>query len=184
MKAALFISIILFSFYGCDIFSTRDAEEPTQPRSNLPQAFERETLIDNLILSHRDKTVFDYLNCLSDSQFSMKSFTFFASRFPFEVWILPKKHGARFEIITAKEITELVEIFSKVMKKLSKSLNAPPYNYFIHTAPAKIGHHSIYYHWHLEITPRLSKLGAYEIGSDVVIDVVSPESAAKFLRKA
>ncbi len=79
MKAALFISIILFSFYGCDIFSTRDAEEPTQPRSNLPQAFERETLIDNLILSHRDKTVFDYLNCLSDSQFSMKSFTFFAS---------------------------------------------------------------------------------------------------------
>ena len=115
---------------------------------------------------------------------SFIAFTFFASRFPFEVWILPKKHSARFEIITSGELREFIEVFSKVMKKIDKGLNTPPYNYFIHTAPAKISHHSIYYHWHLEITPRLSKLGAYEIGSDVVIDVVSPEKAAEFLRKA
>ncbi|TSC92142.1 MAG: Galactose-1-phosphate uridylyltransferase [Candidatus Berkelbacteria bacterium Licking1014_96] len=112
------------------------------------------------------------------------AFTFFAARFPFEVWLLPKKHSARYEIITQNELEEFVEIFLAVMKKISHRLNDPPYNYFIHTAPAKIGHHSIYYHWHLEICPRVSKLGAYEIGSDVFIDVVSPESAAAFLRKA
>ena len=111
------------------------------------------------------------------------AFTFFAARFPFEVWIMPKKHSARYEIITNNELKEFVEVFSVVMKKLSHRLNEPPYNYFIHTAPAKIGHHSIYYHWHLEIAPRLSKFGGYELGSDVVIDVVSPESAAEFLRK-
>lgn len=111
------------------------------------------------------------------------AFTFFASRFPFEIWILPKKHSARYEIITKDELKKLIEVFSEIMKKLDSRLNHPPYNYFIHTAPAKIGHHSIYYHWHLEICPRLSKLGGYEIGSDVVIDVVSPESAAEFLRQ-
>lgn len=112
------------------------------------------------------------------------AFTFFAARFPFEVWVLPKKHSARYEIITSNELKEFVEVFLTVMKKISKGLNEPPYNYFIHTAPAKVGHHSIYYHWHLEICPRLSKYGAYEIGSDVMIDVVSPESAAKFLRRS
>lgn len=115
---------------------------------------------------------------------SFLAFTFFAARFPFEVWVLPKKHSARYEIITSNELKEFVEVFLTVMKKISKGLNEPPYNYFIHTAPAKVGHHSIYYHWHLEICPRLSKYGAYEIGSDVMIDVVSPESAAKFLRRS
>lgn len=111
------------------------------------------------------------------------AFTFFAARFPFEVWILPKKHSARFEAITKNELKELAEVFLAVMRKLSQNLNEPPYNYFIHNSPCRLGHHSIYYHWHLEITPRLSKFGGYELASDVIIDVVSPESAAKFLRK-
>lgn len=110
------------------------------------------------------------------------AFTFFAARFPFEVWILPKKHSARFEKTSSGELKELAEVFLKVMKKLNYGLNQPPYNYYIHTAPAKLAHHSIYYHWHIEICPRVSKLGAYEIGSDVFIDVVSPELAAEFLR--
>jgi hypothetical protein len=79
MKLFLFISLLLFIFAGCDIFSTRIAEKPTQPGTNLPQAFERETLINNFILSHRDKLIFDYLNCFSDSIFTGKDFTFIAS---------------------------------------------------------------------------------------------------------
>ncbi|MDO8548939.1 MAG: hypothetical protein Q7S39_02150 [Ignavibacteria bacterium] len=79
MKAAIFISAILLILYGCDIFSTRDAEEPTQPRSNLPQAFERETLISNFVLSHENRSLFDYLNSFSDSLFTGKKFTFIAS---------------------------------------------------------------------------------------------------------
>jgi len=79
MKVVLLISIALTFFYGCDIFSTRDAEKPSQPTTNLPQAFERETLIDNLVISYRDKSVFDYTNCFSDSIFTGKNFTFIAS---------------------------------------------------------------------------------------------------------
>ena len=69
--------ILLLS--GCDLFSTRPAEKPTQPRSNLPQAFERETLIDNFIASYGAKTIYDYSNCFSDSLFTGKGFTFVAS---------------------------------------------------------------------------------------------------------
>lgn len=75
----MIISLSILSLSGCDIFSTREAESPTQPRSNLPQAFERETLIDNLIISYKDKSVFDYLNCFSDSVFTGKGFNFIAS---------------------------------------------------------------------------------------------------------
>ncbi|MCX6811536.1 MAG: galactose-1-phosphate uridylyltransferase [Candidatus Berkelbacteria bacterium] len=114
---------------------------------------------------------------------SFIAFAFFAARFPFEVWILPKKHTARYEKITSQELKELVEVFSVIMKKLAHRLNEPPYNYYIHTAPTKLGHPSIYYHWHLEICPRLSKFGGYELGSGVIIDIISPESAAEFLRK-
>ena len=64
-------SILLLS--GCDLFSTRPAEKPTQPRSNLPQA------IDNFIASYGDKTIYDYSNCFSDSLFTGKGFTFVAS---------------------------------------------------------------------------------------------------------
>lgn len=110
------------------------------------------------------------------------AFTFFASRFPFEVWILPKEHMPRFESMGHSSLNSLVQVFSSVMKKMANLLNEPPYNFFIHTSPAQTSHTSFYYHWHLEITPRLSKLGGYEIGTGLIIDVVSPESAAKFLR--
>ena len=79
MKAVKIILLSSLILSGCDIFSTRDAESPTQPRSNLPQAFERETLIDNFIISYKEKSVFDYLNCFSDSVFTGKEFTFVAS---------------------------------------------------------------------------------------------------------
>lgn len=110
------------------------------------------------------------------------AFTFFAARFPFESWIVPKKHNARFERTSKDELKKFVEVFSDVQKKLAKTLSEPAYNYFIHTSPARLNHTSIYYHWHLEIIPRVSNYGGYELGSGIVIDVVSPESAARFLR--
>ncbi len=80
MKAIIMIiSFYILSLSGCDIFSTRTAEKPTQPGSNLPQAFERDTLIANFSASYYNKTIHDYLNCFSDSLFTGKGFTFIAS---------------------------------------------------------------------------------------------------------
>jgi len=78
MKIIYLLSSLLL-LTGCDIFNTRDAEKPEQPRTNLPQAFERETLIENLIISMRERSLTDYLACFSDSVLTGKRFTFIPS---------------------------------------------------------------------------------------------------------
>jgi UDPglucose--hexose-1-phosphate uridylyltransferase len=113
---------------------------------------------------------------------NFSAFTFYAARFPFESWIVPKTHLPRFEEISEKDRAELAEVLKKLISMLDSKLNDPPYNYYIHTTPPRTKNFDRFYHWHLEVTPRLSKIGGYEMGSGVIIDVVSPETAASFLR--
>jgi hypothetical protein len=78
----LVLLLILFSLIvtaGCDIFSTRSAEMPTQPRSDFTPAATEDILIQNLISSLKDKDVNTYLLCLSDTSFTSKKFQFFPS---------------------------------------------------------------------------------------------------------
>lgn len=109
------------------------------------------------------------------------AFTVFAARFPFEIWIYPKVHQSRFEDISNGEIKKLANCLIDVFQKLDKTLNDPPLNFFIHSIPNTIQETS-YYHWHLEIAPRLAKYGGYELGSGNIIDVISPEQAAQYLK--
>ncbi len=111
-------------------------------------------------------------------------FTFFASRFPFEMWVLPKVHQLSFEEISEGERANMAKIVYDCIGRLNRSLRFPPFNWWIHTAPTKKDHLQNFYHWHMEIAPRVSKFGGYEMGSGIVIDVVSPELAAQFLKKA
>ena len=113
------------------------------------------------------------------------AFCFFAARFPFETWIMPKKHQSFFEKIGKSERIGLAKILLSFFKILDKKLNNPDYNFFIHTAPPRFEDTELdsFFHWHLEVMPRLSKMGGYELGADVFVDVVSPESAAYFLRQ-
>lgn len=109
------------------------------------------------------------------------AFTFYAARFPFEVWILPKVHQSRFEEESSAKFATLAESLMDVFTKLTKCLNDPPVNLFIHNIPNTITE-TDYYHWHIEIAPRITGYGGFEMGSGTIIDVFSPERAAKFLR--
>lgn len=111
------------------------------------------------------------------------AFTFFASRFPFEIWILPKNHESNFENITSDQLENMGKIVDDVLGKLNQTLKSPPLNWWIHSAPGNKNNNKDCYHWHMEIAPRVSKFGGYEMGSGIVIDVVSPELAANFLKK-
>lgn len=111
-------------------------------------------------------------------------FTYFASRFPFEMWVMPKNHAAQFEKMSEKVQLLFADAMKNALGKLNRALNYPPFNYWIHTLPYHGEEFADSYHWHLEIAPRLSKFGGYELGSGIVIDVVSPEIAAQFLKKA
>lgn len=72
------IYFILFSILisGCDLFTTRSAEPPSQARSDFQQAVTPELLISNFVSSLKDLNVQNYLACISDSSFSPKSFAF------------------------------------------------------------------------------------------------------------
>jgi UDPglucose--hexose-1-phosphate uridylyltransferase len=114
----------------------------------------------------------------------------FAARFPFEIWILPKKHSCDFTSLDAQARLSLASIMKKVLSKLKKGLNDPPYNYILHTAPfrrkLKVGYWKSIdndYHWHIEIMPRLTRVAGFEWGTGFYICPLPPEDAAKFLRE-
>lgn len=106
---------------------------------------------------------------------------FFASRFPFETWILPKKHESQFEKTSTNSMKEFASALMEALYRIDKTLENPPLNFYIHTLPT-ILEGSASYHWHLEIVPRVSTFGGFELGSEVIINVMSPEEAADYLR--
>jgi len=109
------------------------------------------------------------------------AFTPFAARFPFEMWILPRKHRSNFETVPRAELRELAEVLKESLDRLEGALENPPYNYIIHSAP--FGSEDLeYYHWHIEIIPRLTKIAGFEWGTGFYINPVPPEKAAEFLR--
>lgn len=108
------------------------------------------------------------------------AFSPFASRFPFETWIAPKEHKDSFGDIDSIETEGLADIMHGTLRRLVKTLGNPPFNYVIHTSPC--GEHcSDYFHWHIEIMPRLTKVAGFEWGSGFYINPVPPENATKFL---
>ncbi len=107
----------------------------------------------------------------------------FAARFPFETWIIPKNHNSCFDESQPWEYSSLARILKNVLLRLDKVLNIPPYNYIIHTCPLRSDMRE-FYHWHLEIMPKLVRIAGFEWGSGFYINPPSPEEAAKFLREA
>lgn len=113
----------------------------------------------------------------------------FAARFPFETWILPKRHCSDYTCMDAEGVRNLSRVLKTVLLKLKKGLNDPDYNYVIHTAPfrrQKSGYWKTIdydYHWHIEIMPRLSKVAGFEWGTGFYICPLPPEETAKFLRE-
>jgi UDPglucose--hexose-1-phosphate uridylyltransferase len=106
----------------------------------------------------------------------------FASRVPFETWIVPKAHRPRFEALSDSEELDFADALHSIAGRLKRGLNDPPYNLFIHTTPTQDAGER--FHWHCEILPKLTIAAGFELGTDVFVNVVTPESAADFLRGA
>jgi UDPglucose--hexose-1-phosphate uridylyltransferase len=106
----------------------------------------------------------------------------FAPRFPFETWILPRKHSPAFEEIKREEIPALAIILKETLQRLAKALNHPPYNYVLHTSPVDLEHNEEY-HWHIEIMPKLTRVAGFEWGTGFYINPTAPEDAATYLKE-
>ncbi len=106
----------------------------------------------------------------------------YASISPMEFWIAPKKHAANILGLGDGEVAALAKTLKASLKALKDSVNDPPYNYGFHMALDKA--EADFYHWHLEVLPKLSIWAGFEITTGTYINTVTPETAAESLRQA
>jgi len=106
----------------------------------------------------------------------------YAPRFPFETWILPKHHRSHYEDADAPTLKDMAFVLRSTMRKLEKVLERPAYNFIVHSAPVQEPELD-YYHWHMEIIPKLTKVAGFEWGTGFYINPTPPEESAQFLRE-
>lgn len=113
----------------------------------------------------------------------------FASRFPYEVWIVPRFHCECFEALSDEGAKhDLAVIMIEIMKRLEKVANS--YSVIVHTSPnapryaASPAEPSVsdYFHWHIEILPRDLRSSRYKREDQFYVVSVTPEEAANSLK--
>ncbi len=122
----------------------------------------------------------------------------FVPRYPFECWILPKKHTSDFALITDEEQFALSGILKEVLLRLKECLSDPSYNFYLHISPVNcqgpeakelLGngdadpHWLTRFHWHIEIVPKLTQTSGFEWGTGFYVVRTAPHLAAKYLRE-
>ena len=107
----------------------------------------------------------------------------YAPRFPFETWLVPKRHASRYEEAPRHEYAALARLLRDLMRRMRVMLERPAYNLVVNNSPfgEEVGD---YYHWHIEIMPRLTRVAGFEWGTGFYINPTSPEEAARVLRNA
>jgi UDPglucose--hexose-1-phosphate uridylyltransferase len=108
------------------------------------------------------------------------AFAPWASRSAFELWILPRRHDADFGRATEADIRATSTALRHVLTTLARTLDGPPYNLILHTAPLRERVDATY-HWHWEIHPRLRDIAGLELGTGLPVNPVSPEDAVEEL---
>jgi len=128
---------------------------------------------------HQETSMMERMVCENESFIAICPW---APIFPFEVWILPRSHDSCFEDSDPAGLRSLAAISSEAHKRLDAALRRPQYNSLLHTSPFDLQYNE-YYHWHIEIMPRLTKVAGFEYGTGFYINPVPPEEAAEFLRE-
>jgi len=97
------------------------------------------------------------------------------SRLPFEMWMLPKKHVS--SITALEDMASLGTTLRDTLLKLKTFLNNPAYNYMFFQMDRSS------YHLNIRIEPKLSIAAGFEKNTDVFINTMPPEAAARSLRE-
>ena len=87
----------------------------------------------------------------------------YASRVPFETWLLPRSHASRYEEAPRHVFESLARMLKAVMMRIDRALETPPYNLIVHSAPFSEDASS-FFHWHVELMPRIARLAGLRVG--------------------
>ncbi len=111
----------------------------------------------------------------------------FASRFPFEMGVLPRFHNNAFSRLNSSQTKNLARILQDVLRRLDQRLGGPPYNLVLHDRPFLRPREGYWetieedFHWHLEILPQVFRVTGFEWASGFFYNPVAPEIAARCL---
>jgi galactose-1-phosphate uridylyltransferase len=108
------------------------------------------------------------------------AFAPWGSRSPFEVWVVPRAHQADFGAASDADVQATTRALRNVLGRLGGSLDGPPYNLVLHTAPLRERVDATF-HWHWELHPRLREIAGLELGTGLPVNPVSPEDAVEEL---
>ena len=118
----------------------------------------------------------------------------YASRAPFESWIIPVTHSAHFERTALSRLGALRECASLLRRVLNRLRSiTDSFHLVVHTAPNTQHQSKVLnywrtidddYHWHIEILPILQERQKSYSFKEVYRSQVTPEEAAARLREA
>ena len=91
----------------------------------------------------------------------------YASRVPFETWVLPRSHASRYEEAPRHVFDSLAGMLKSLVGRIDRALETPPYNLIIHSAPFSEDT-SAFFHWHVELMPRVARVGGLRVGERVL----------------
>jgi UDPglucose--hexose-1-phosphate uridylyltransferase len=101
----------------------------------------------------------------------------YASRLPFELQLVPRRHGGSITGDDGDYGSLLLEGLGRLKKVLG---GLPPLNMWLRSAPRGAER----FHWRIDILPRLTQLAGLELGAGVAVNIYAPERAAAELREA
>lgn len=113
----------------------------------------------------------------------------FTSRVPNEQWILPRAHAPGFEALHDAILPKFAEALQEATRRLDAAFGDPAYNLTVYSAPCDTEGYVCdvdefqHFHWHVQILPRMTVWGGFEIATGLEMHSVLPEEAAAFLRQ-
>ena len=105
----------------------------------------------------------------------------FWSGVPFEMLIIPRAHDPHLHHARPRDLAAMGRAVRSAVQALHRRLGDVAYNVVFHSAPYRM---TGVFHWHIHLLPKVTTLAAFELGTGVLINVVSPEVACQELRAA
>lgn len=102
-----------------------------------------------------------------------------ASRWSYEMKLMPKRHLPNFEFLNEMEINDLATVLTNLLRAYDELFDRPDRNFWIHTQKHEP------FHWHMGLMSHINVLGGLELGAGIWVSSKSgPEEAAEKLREA
>ncbi|HSP16921.1 MAG TPA: DUF4921 family protein [Thermoanaerobaculia bacterium] len=112
---------------------------------------------------------------LIDENAAFVRFAPLGSSFPYEQWIVPKRHQQEFASLGSADIEALAAILQdaiRTTRTIAQSMNV----LFVNFPSSRAAH------YYIQLFPRLTSIAGFELATGVFIDIIDPAAAARRLK--